>query len=46
MNKEKMNYTILRLKEMSLCNKYQNIITTINDINIILKIICNEVEEK
>jgi len=35
----KMNYVIQRLKEFQLCNNKQNMIKTIKDGNIILKII-------
>ena len=42
----KKDFAIMRLKEISLCNKYQNMIKTIEDGNIILSIICDEVEKE
>ena len=44
MNKQKINFTIMRLKEFSLCSKYQNIKYSIDDGNIILSIVCDEVD--
>ena len=42
----KQDFAIIRLKEISLCNKHQNAIKTIEDGNIILSIICDEVEKE
>jgi len=44
MNNEKTNLTIQRLEEFTLCGKCQKEIKSIEDGNIILSIICNEVE--
>ena len=46
MNKQKINFAIMRLKEFSLCAKYQNIKYSIDDGNIILGIVCEEVEDE
>ena len=43
--KQKIDFAIIRLKEFSLCAKYQNIKYSIEDGNIILGIIYDEVEE-
>ena len=41
----KLDYSITRLKEFALCGKYQDGMTSIDDSNIILEIICDEIEE-
>ena len=40
---EKIDIAIRTLKELQLCNKEQDVITSIDDSNIILQIVVNEV---
>ena len=40
---KKTDFAIMRLKEMVLCNKHQNVIISIEDGNIVLDIVCNEI---
>lgn len=41
----KIDFAIKMLKELSLCSKHQNAIKSIEDGNVILGIICDEVEK-
>ena len=46
MNKQKINFSIQRLKEFGLCNKHQKEIKSIDDVNIILNIVCDEIKNE
>lgn len=40
----KIDFAIKMLKELSLCNKHQNVIKSIEDGNVILDVVCDEIE--
>ena len=42
---DQLDFTIMRLDEFMLCNKHQDVITSMDDTLIILDIVCDEVEK-
>ena len=42
---EKIDFAIRMLKELSLCNKHQDVIKSVEDGNVILDIVCDEIKK-